>query len=133
MFAVSGRLRLGPIALLVLGGAGAFVRWGAMAFDPAPIWLPLLQCLHALSFGATHLGAMAFMLRAAPAEIGATAQGYLAVAQGLVMAGAMGLAGLLYARDGNLAYAAMALMAAAGAASAFAALRFGRRPTAGTI
>jgi PPP family 3-phenylpropionic acid transporter len=127
LFAVSGRLRLGPIALLVLGGAGGFVRWGAMAFDPAPLWLPLLQCLHALSFGATHLGAMAFMLRAAPAEIGATAQGYLAVGQGLVMAVAMGLAGLLYARYGNLAYAAMALMAAAGAASALTALRLAKR------
>ena len=124
--AVSGRLRVGPIALLVLGGAGALVRWGVMAFDPAPIWLPLLQCLHALSFGATHLGAMAFMLRAAPAEIGATAQGYLAVAQGLAMAAAMGLAGLLYARYGNLAYAAMAVMAASGAASAFAALRLAK-------
>ncbi len=133
LFAVSGRLPLGPVALLALGGAGAFVRWGAMAFDPAPIWLPLLQCLHALSFGATHLGAVGFMVRAAPAEIGATAQGYLAVAQGLVMAGAMGLAGLLYARDGNLAYAAMALMGAAGTLSAFAALRFVRLPTAGTI
>jgi PPP family 3-phenylpropionic acid transporter len=126
LFAVSGRLRLGPIALLVLGGTGGLVRWGAMALDPAPIWLPLLQCLHALSFGATHLGAMAFMLRAAPAEIGATAQGYLAVAQGLVMAAAMGLAGLLYARYGNLAYAAMAVMAAAGSACALAAQRFAR-------
>lgn len=126
LFAVSGRLRLGPIALLVLGGVGALVRWGAMAFDPAPIWLPLLQCLHALSFGATHLGAMAFMLRAAPAEIGATAQGYLAVVQGLAMAGAMGLAGLLYTHGGNLAYAAMAVMTAFGAASALAALRLAR-------
>ena len=65
-------------------------------------------------------------MRAAPAEIGATAQGYLAVAQGLAMAAAMGLAGLLYARYGNLAYAAMAVMAASGAASAFAALRLAK-------
>ncbi len=128
LFAVSGRLPLGPIALLMLGGVGALVRWGAMALDPAPVWLPLLQCLHGLSFGATHLGAIAFMVRAAPAEIGATAQGYLAVAQGLVMAAAMGLAGLLYGRDGNLAYAAMALMGAAGAACAFAASRFAQPP-----
>jgi PPP family 3-phenylpropionic acid transporter len=132
LFAVSGRLSLGPIALLGLGGAGALVRWGAMAFNPAPVWLPLLQCLHGLSFGATHLGAVGFMVRAAPAEIGATAQGYLAVAQGLVMAAAMGLAGVLYGRDGNLAYAAMAHMGAAGAVCAFAALRFVRQPAAGT-
>ena len=127
LFAVSGRLPLGPIALLCSAAWGR-VRWGAMAFDPRPLWLPLLQCLHGLSFGATHLGAIAFMVRAAPAEIGATAQGYLAVAQGLVMAAAMGLAGLLYGARRQVAYAAMALMGAAGAASAFAASRFAQPP-----
>jgi PPP family 3-phenylpropionic acid transporter len=92
-----------------------------MALEPAPALLPLLQCLHGLSFGATHLGAIGFIARAAPAARGATAQGYLAVAQGLVMALAMGISGLLYARWGNLAYGAMALMAAAGGLLAFAA------------
>src|SRR5262249_60229694 len=82
---------------------------------------PPLQCLHALSFGATHLGALGFMARAAPAELGATAQGYLAVALGLVMAAAMGISGVLYARWGGLAYSAMALAAAAGGIFALAA------------
>ena len=123
LFAVSGRLSLSPTALLLLGAAGAVIRWGAMAFSPPLVLLPLLQCLHGLSFGATHLGALGFMVRAAPAEIAATAQGYLAIAQGLVMAGAMGLAGLLYARYGAAAYAAMAVAAAAGGICAFAARR----------
>jgi PPP family 3-phenylpropionic acid transporter len=79
--------------------------------------------LHALSFGATHLGALGFMARAAPAELGATAQGYLAVALGLVMAAAMGISGVLYARWGGLAYGAMALAAAAGGIFALAAHR----------
>ena len=114
LFAISGRLSLSPTALLLLGAGGAVIRWGAMAFDPPLALLPVLQCLHGLSFGATHLGALAFMARAAPAEIAATAQGYLAIAQGLVMAGAMGLAGLLYARYGGAAYGAMALAAAGG-------------------
>ena len=94
-----------------------------MALDPPPALLPVLQCLHALSFGATHLGAVGFIARAAPAEIGATAQGYLAVALGLVMAAAMGISGVLYARWGSLAYGAMALAAAAGGLSALAAKR----------
>jgi PPP family 3-phenylpropionic acid transporter len=131
LFAVSGRLRVGPVALLLIGAAGAAVRWGAMALDPPLALLPLLQCLHGLSFGATHLGAVGFMARAAPVEIGATAQGYLSVAQGLVMAAAMGLAGVLYARYGGLAYASMAAMAAAGGMCAFAAYRIGRLRTSG--
>ena len=55
--------------------------------------LPLLQCLHALSFGATHLGTLAFVARAAPPGLAATAQGYLAVALGVAMAAAMGFVG----------------------------------------
>jgi PPP family 3-phenylpropionic acid transporter len=126
LFAVSARLPIGPTALLMIGAAGAVVRWSAMALDPPLALLPLLQCLHALSFGATHLGALGFIARTAPAAFGASAQGYLAVAQGLVMAGAMGLAGVLYARFGDLAYWAMAIAAAAGGLSAFAAHRLWR-------
>ena len=127
LFAVSGRLLLSPTALLLIGAAGATIRWGAMAFDPPQALLPFLQCLHALSFGATHLGALAFVARAAPAEIGATAQGYLAVAQGLAMAGAMGISGVLYARYGAAAYGAMALAAGAGGLCALAGARLWRR------
>jgi PPP family 3-phenylpropionic acid transporter len=85
-----------------------------------------LQCLHALSFGATHLGAVAVVARRAPAELAATAQGYFAVALGLVMAAALGVSGVLYAHWGGFAYAAMALVAAAGALFAALAHRLGR-------
>jgi MFS transporter, PPP family, 3-phenylpropionic acid transporter len=128
LFAVSGRLPLAPTTLIMVGAAGAVFRWAAMAFDPPPVLLPPLQCLHALSFGATHLGTMGFIARAAPADFGATAQGYLAVALGLVMAAAMGISGVLYARWGSLAYVAMAAAAAAGGFFALAAHRL----TAGT-
>jgi MFS transporter, PPP family, 3-phenylpropionic acid transporter len=136
LFAISPRLPLAPTTLLMLGAAGAVVRWSAMAFDPPTALLPPLQCLHALSFGATHLGAIGFVARAAPAELGATAQGYLAVALGLVMAATMGISGLLYARWGGLAYGAMALAAAAGGVFALAAHRLTdgtqrQRPKAG--
>jgi MFS transporter, PPP family, 3-phenylpropionic acid transporter len=124
LFAISGRLALAPTTLLTAGAAGAAVRWGAMALDPAPVLLPLLQCLHALSFGATHLGALGCVARAAPPELGATAQGYLVVAVGFVMAVAMGAAGVLYARSQSLAYGAMALAAVLGGLFAFAASRF---------
>jgi PPP family 3-phenylpropionic acid transporter len=123
LFAVSGRMPIASTTLLLAGACGAVVRWSAMALDPPTVLLPVLQCLHALSFGATHLGAVSFMARAAPAGSAATAQGYLAVALGLVMAVTMGISGALYARWGGLAYLAMAIAAAAGGVCALAARR----------
>ena len=128
LFAMSGRLSVAPTTLILFGAAGAVVRWGAMAFDPPAVLLAPLQCLHGLSFGATHLGALGFIARTAPAEASATAQGYLAVALGLAMAAAMGVSGVLYARWGSFAYVTMALLAAAGGVFALAA----RRLTGGT-
>lgn len=128
LFAFSGRLPpgLGPAALLLVGAAGAVVRWTAMAFDPPTIALPFLQCLHALSFGATYLGALGFVAQAAPPGLAATAQGYLATVLGGFMAVSMGVSGVLYAAFGSLAYAAMAALAAAGGAFALMALRSAR-------
>ena len=116
LFAFSARLpaAFGPRALLAIGAAGAVVRWSAMAFDPPAALLPLLQCLHGLSFGASFLGAVQFLARAAPDGEAATVQGDLATIQGIVMAVATGLSGLLYGRFGDLAYIAMGACAALG-------------------
>jgi len=94
-----------------------------MAFDPPVALLPLLQLMHGLSFGAVHLGALAFVARHAPPGQGATAQGYAAIALGVAMAGATGLAGVLFASFGSAAYAAMALAAIVGCACAGVAYR----------
>ncbi|MEA2936774.1 MAG: transporter, family, 3-phenylpropionic acid transporter [Alphaproteobacteria bacterium] len=123
LFAISGRLPFSPTALILVGALGAAVRWSAMALAPPAAALPALQCLHALSFGATHLGALGFLARAAPPGLGATAQGYLGVASGLVMAVAMGVCGVLYGRFGAAAYGAMAVAALAGGLCALAARR----------
>ena len=109
--------------MIALGGLGAIVRWGAMAVDPPTAWLPALQCLHALSFGATHLGAMHVLARLASHGQGATAQGDFAAVQGITFAAAMGASGLLVEAYGTWAYAAMALMAAAGGVIALIARR----------
>lgn len=125
LFAFSGRLPalFQPIVLLMIGALGGALRWSAMAFDPPIVALPFLQLLHALSFGATHLGALTYLARSAPPGQSATAQGYHAIAQGAVMAGAMGLSGLLYEAFGGHAYAAMALTAVVGGACALIAQR----------
>jgi MFS transporter, PPP family, 3-phenylpropionic acid transporter len=126
LFAVSGRVvpAVGPIGMIVLGALGSIVRWGAMAFDPPAILLPLLQCLHALSFGATHLGTMAVLSNLAGRGRGATAQGDFAAVQGLTFAGAMSLSGVLVEAYGIAAYAAMALLAAVGGVIALSARRY---------
>jgi PPP family 3-phenylpropionic acid transporter len=94
-----------------------------MAFDPPVYVLLWLQLLHAFSFGAAHLGALGFVARFAPPGQAATAQGYLAIALGIAMAGAMGLSGVLYAAFGSLAYWAMVLAAIAGGVCAVVAYR----------
>ncbi len=124
LFAFAARLPvLGPIALIALGAAGGVVRWGAMALDPPVAMLPALQVLHALSFGATHLGTMAYLAKAAPEGSRAAAQGDVATASGLAMAFATALSGALYQRYGGGAYAAMAVMAAMGGLFALIARR----------
>lgn len=116
MFAVAGRLPawVGPTMLLRLGAAGAVVRWCAMTLDPPAVALPALQCLHALSFAATHLGAMTFLNRAAPPGLAATAQGYYAIVSGVVVAAATASSGVLYGAYGHLGYAVMVAIAGAG-------------------
>lgn len=118
LFAMQSRLPpfFEPTVLLMVGACGGVLRWVGMAFDPPVSVLAVLQLLHALSFGATHLGALMFLVRHAPPRQAATAQGYLAIAAGLVMAGAMALSGVLYQYFGAAAYAAMALLAVAGGA-----------------
>jgi PPP family 3-phenylpropionic acid transporter len=125
LFALSVRLpsTITPLALMLVGAAGAAVRWSVMATAPSVILLPALQCLHAFSFGTTHLGALAFVSRMAPPGAAATAQGYFAVALGATMAVATALAGVLYGRFGSGAYAAMAVLAVAGGLCALAARR----------
>ena len=125
LFAVSGRLPpfFQPVVLLMIGAAGAALRWAAMALDPPGFALPWLQLLHAASFGATHLGALGFVARSAPPGQSATAQGYLAIALGVAMAAATGLSGWLYGAFGSRAYAAMALAAVAGGFCGYVAYR----------
>jgi PPP family 3-phenylpropionic acid transporter len=125
LFAVSGRLvaRFGAIGMILLGALGAMLRWTAMAVDPPAALLPILQCLHGFSFGATHLGAMQVLAHLADRGGGSTAQGDAAAVQGVIFAVAMGLSGVLVERFASLAYLAMSLAAALGFLIAFAAQR----------
>jgi PPP family 3-phenylpropionic acid transporter len=117
LFAYSAAVvrRIGPVELIALGAGAAVVRWLAMGFDPPLALLVPLQLLHALTFGATHVGAMHFIGRAVPQVQAGTAQAlYASVTGGIAMGGAMLLAGPLYATYAGQAYWAMAALAAVG-------------------
>jgi PPP family 3-phenylpropionic acid transporter len=132
LFAMSRRLSVSlarPTMLLLVGAAGGLVRWIAMAFDPPALLLPALQCLHALSFAATHLGVMGFLTRAAPPGLAATAQGHYAIVVGIAMSLATVVSGPLYAAYGYRGYGVMALIAAGGAVLALYAHRRWNEPT----
>jgi MFS transporter, PPP family, 3-phenylpropionic acid transporter len=116
--------RLGPAGLMALGGAAGVVRWSLTGFVS---WLPLiwlLQALHALTFGASHLGAMHYLVRTVPPSAAATAQSlYAAASSGLGGGLVMLAAGALYAAYGGSAYPAMAILSAAGLCGAVALRR----------
>ena len=109
--------------MIAIGAAGAILRWGAMALDPPVALLIPLQMLHAISFGATHLGTMMYLGRTASEGSRASAQGDIATANSVTMAAAAAAAGLLYGAGATFAYAGMAVLAVAGAAFAWAAWR----------
>ncbi|MGD9617193.1 MAG: MFS transporter [Alphaproteobacteria bacterium] len=107
--------RLGPLGLLALGGIGGIVRWSLMGLVPGLPAAAALQLLHALTFGASHLGAMYMLARSVPPAAAASAQSlYAALSAGLGSGLVMLAAGALYAAFGGQAYLFMALLSAAG-------------------
>ena len=93
--------RFGPVLLIFSGAAAAVLRWYITGIT-VDIWiLTIAQALHALTFGAAHLGGMTFISRVAPQELQATAQTlYSALAMGAAMAVMTPVTGRLYATIG---------------------------------
>jgi len=114
LFSVSGFFiaRLGPFRLLAIAGVSGIVRWTVLAQTTDLTALLIVQLLHALTFGAVHLGAMHFVARNAPPGLSATAQGIYASASGLAMGLAMIAAGGLFGAFGGHAFYAMAAISA---------------------
>jgi len=131
MFSSRVVARLGPTRLLAVGAGCGLVRWTALAFSP-PLWLLLpIQCLHAGTFCAAHLGAMYFILRAVPHQLVGTAQSvYGAVTIGVFFTIGQYASGHLFASVGSLGYLAMT---ASSAVALLLALALGRMWNGGTI
>jgi PPP family 3-phenylpropionic acid transporter len=117
MMMVSGWLlqRIGVCGLIGLGLACGLVRWTGMAFTNDLAALVVLQALHAGTFAACHLGAMAFIQRALPPSGVALGQSiYYALGTGATQAVIFQFAGILYARYGQHAFLGMTMISAIG-------------------
>ena len=126
LFAYSGPLgqRLGAVGLILVGAAAGVLRWTVMAYDPPLVVLVPLQALHALTFGAAHVGAMLFVSRAVPHKGLGSAQAVYAVVAAGFGVGAVGLvSGPLYTEYGGQMYFLPAALALIGLAAGFVLLK----------
>ena len=120
--------RIGPVGLLGAAAAAGALRWAVLALTTEVWVLALAQCLHALSFGAMHLGAMVFIARTVPAGSSNTAQAlFAATTNGLGLGAGLLLAGLLYAAWGAGAYWVCAALSSAGFIAVLALRTDGRK------
>jgi len=116
--------RFSPAALIAAGGAASVLRWTLMAFNPPLALLVPLQLLHALTYGAAHLGAILFITRAVPHKGMGSAQAFYAVMAAGVILGLVGLAsGALYARAGGAVYFLPAAVSLIGCVAGVALLK----------
>jgi PPP family 3-phenylpropionic acid transporter len=107
--------RIGPLGLMALGGGAGIVRWSLTGLLPGIIPAAGLKSLHALTFGATHFGAMHFLARRVPPGAASSGQSlYSALSAGLGSGLVMLIAGPLYAAYGGYAYSYMAMLSAVG-------------------
>ena len=135
LFAFSGAVvgAVGPARLILLSAVGGVVRWTITAVSTDLSVLLVVQLLHAFTFAAMSLGAVHFMLRATPAQFGATVQGLASgLSSGVAMGIAMAVSGWLYAELGGGAFLVMAGLSAAGGLVAFALGRLWSGGPAGT-
>lgn len=114
VFALSPRFTVSPAIIVSIGAAGAVLRWIITAQEPPVGVLAVVQLMHGLSFGMTHIGTIGLLMRSVPHHVQASAQGYLAASIGIVSSATMILSGLIYTQAGRHVYYAMAMMALTG-------------------
>jgi PPP family 3-phenylpropionic acid transporter len=119
--------RIGITGLIGLGLGCGIVRWTGMAFTTELSALVILQALHAGTFAACHLGAMAFIQRALPASGVALGQSlYYALGTGTAQAVIYQFAGVLYSQYGQHAFLGMTAISIAGLMALLALARLWR-------
>lgn len=117
--------RIGPEALIVIGGAGGAARWLLTGIEPPLPLLFLVQTMHALSFAAAYLGAVEYVDRSLPKRLTNTAMTLMSTTGVGAVTGLATIAcGYLFEAKGAFAiYALTATMAGLGAAGGLALRR----------
>jgi len=134
LFIVGRRLtaRFAPATLIAVGALAGLARWGITGATTALPWLAFAQLLHALTFGAVHLGAMTFLATRIPSSLATRAQTiYAAVVGGVAMGTAIPLSGPLYRAVGAQAFHYAALLSGAAAILALVLRAMPERPVPG--
>ena len=114
--------RVGALPLILIGAVAASARWLGTGLSTEIIWLVPLQALHALSFGATHLGIIHLISERIAPSRSASAQSLYAMALGLGFSAASYGAGILFQSMAGGAFTVMAGMSGIGALFAIGAL-----------
>jgi len=112
LFIFAGQVvqRIGPFAMLVIGGVAAIVRWNLLPFDLGGAGFMMLQAFHALTFAAVFLGNQYLVVRAVPEEMAASVQSVMMMTVGLATAGTTAVSGPLYAAFGPDAFRFMTVL-----------------------
>jgi MFS transporter, PPP family, 3-phenylpropionic acid transporter len=113
---------LSSLVFLLLGAVGALVRWYLFTWVDDGFVIALVMILHALTFAATHLGAVKLMAELIEPMRRAQAQGWLQGSIAVTTALATLVAGHYITHMGQAVYWGMAGLAFAGALCASAVL-----------
>jgi len=107
--------RMGVWRLYLAAGVAGILRWTVLASSTAVPVLVAVQSLHALTFAATHMASIAFIVRYVPRDQSATAQGvYDGMAMGFVFGLGMAAAGWIYELHGQAVFLLSAGFSAVG-------------------
>ena len=109
----------GAARLITLAGFAGLMRWLLIGLTHMLPMLLIIQLLHALTFGAAHLGAIYFIARRVEPSVSATAQTIYTAVVGFTMGLSAWISGILYADLGSQAYYLMAAMAGCGGTIAY--------------
>lgn len=102
------------IVLILIGSVAAILRFAAMSLEPGIPVTFILQIMHGLSFGASHLGMMTSLTALAPHGTRGQAQGLYGSINALFTVASMLVSGLIYYRAGAMVFAAMVPLGVAG-------------------
>lgn len=108
--------------LILIGVSTGIVRWGLAPFAETLVSILVLQILHGITFGATHLGAMRVIADRLPHDHAGGVLGIYTAMSGLAMSAAFALSGPLYQAFGGYGFWLMGLICLMAAACMLVAL-----------